>query len=94
MTMTIITQTEEIVNYNNLLKITIAEGTYGDNEVYAIVGLPAIDADKVENEEDVLIQIGIYDTEDKCHKVFEQLKKWLASGVQPVFNVPVTVPEE
>lgn len=94
MTMTIITQTEEIVNYNSLLKIYIAEGTYGDNDVYAIVGLPATEIDSFENEADALIQLGIYDSEDKCHSVFEQLKKWLASGVQPVFSVPVTVPEE
>ncbi len=94
MTMTIITQTEEIVNYSNLLKIYMAEGTYGDADVFAIVALPIMQNIIAAADDDNVIQLGIYDSEDKCRTVYEQLKKWLTSGVQPVFDVPVTVQEE
>jgi hypothetical protein len=41
-----------------------------------------------------MIQLGIYDSEDKCRKVYDELIKWLKNGVQPFFEVPVSVSEE
>lgn len=90
MTMTIITQTEEIVNYGNLLQIFIAEGTYDGAEAFALVAQPITTV----TESDELIQLGVYDSEDKCRKVHHDLIKWLKTNVQSVFEVPATVQEE
>lgn len=89
MTMTIITQTEEIVNYGNLLQIFIAEGTYDGAEAFALVAQPITTV-----TDDELIQLGVYDSEDKCRKVHHDLIKWLKTNVQSVFEVPATVQEE
>lgn len=94
MTLTIFTQTEEIVNYSNLQKIYMAEGTYDGADVFAIVALPIMQNVNADADDDSIIQLGVYDSEDKCRIVYEQLKKWLISGVQPVFDVPVMVQEE
>lgn len=89
----IITQSEEIINYDNILKILIMEGTYGDVTAYAIIAVPkGVSVD--EDNPDKLVQIAVYDSAEKCQIVFNDLIKWLKNGVQPVFDVPVTVQEE
>lgn len=90
MTMTIITQTGEIVNYGNVLQIYIAEGTYDGAEAFALVAQPNTPI----TESDELIQLGVYDSEDKCQKVHRDMIKWLKTNVQSVFEVPATVQEE
>lgn len=89
----IITQSEEIINYDNILKILIMEGTYGDVTAYAIIAVPTgVSVD--EENSDKLVQLAVYDSEEKCKNVFNDLIKWLKNGVQPVFEIPVTFQEE
>lgn len=95
MTMTIITQTEEIVNYGNVLQIFIVEGTYDGVEAFALVAEPIYIENKNDKSmDDKLIQLCVYDSEDKCRKVERDLIKWLKGNVQSVFEIPATVQEE
>lgn len=85
MTMTIATQTEELVNYQNVLAITQAEGTVDDDNggirnAYAVIAT-------LVNGEDM--QLGVYDTDVDCGNAYENLKKWLKAGVNSMFEMPI-----
>jgi hypothetical protein len=84
MTKSIITQTDDVVNYENIVRIYMTSGTYDDIEVYALVaqanGFSAAD----DNE---LIQLGIFEEQEQCAAVYDKLKKWLKDGVNSLFEV-------
>lgn len=92
MKMTIFTQTEEIVNFDNLTKITMLEGTFGDVPVYAILAYPiGVPAD--EEDPDKLIQLGVFTDENNCHDAYQKLMQLLKRGVDTVFEVPLDTDE-
>lgn len=88
----IITQTEEIINFDNLLKITIAEASIDDKDLYALIAYP-IGVKPTEDDSDQLIQLGLYDDENKILKVYDDLIKFLGNGVASVFRIPIDVGE-
>lgn len=92
----IFTQTEDIVNWDNILRVMIAEGTYGDTSAYALLAQPLgtvvnDEGDVVEGE---LIQLGMFINEEKCREVYSLLKKHLSRGVDNIFEVPADTSEE
>lgn len=92
MKVTLITQTEEIINYDNLLKITTAEAELDGKPLYVIIAYP-LGVKVTEEDTDHLIQLGVYDEETKAVKVYEELVKFLKNGVASVFAFPVDIAE-
>lgn len=89
---TIITQTEEIINFDNVVKITTAEASIDDTVLYVLLAYP-VGVKVTEDDSDQLIQLGVYDDENKAVKVYEELIKFLEKGVSSVFRIPVDVSE-
>lgn len=94
--MTIVTQTEEVINYNAVAKISLISGTVTDKNteaettVYVIVAtdvLPDVSDDDFEN---VSVQLGVFDSEDECRLAFNQLLESIGKN-EPIFYVPQSV---
>lgn len=94
--MTIVTQTEEVINYNAVAKISLISGTVTDENtgaettVYVIIAsdvLPDVSDDDFEN---VSIQLGVFDSEDECRLAFNQLLESIGKN-EPIFYVPQSV---
>lgn len=83
MTKVINTQTEDLVNFENIIKISMIPGTYDNVEVYAIVAQPV----GMRESEDEIIQLGIYEDAEKCGKIMDNLKKWLRDNLSTVFDM-------
>ena len=92
MKITIITQTEEVVNYDNILKISMIEAMYGDVNVYAVVAVPNGTAVN-EDDPEKLVQLGIYTSENKCREVYGELLHQFRRGVDTVFDMPTDAEE-
>lgn len=92
---TIITQTEEIVNYDNILKIFMAEGSYGgEDDYYALVAQPTGTVLVTEEDYENLIQLGIYRSYEKCYQIYESFVKLLKRGMDAVFEIPLDNDED
>lgn len=87
---TIITQTEEIINYDNIFKITSAEAEVEGSMLYVLLAYP-IGVSATEDDTDKLIQLGVWDEETKLIRVYDDLIKFLTKGVESVFRVPIEV---
>ena len=94
--MTIVTQTEEVINYNAVAKISLISGTVTDENtgvettVYVIVAsdvLPDVSDDDFEN---VSVQLGVFDSENECRLAFNQLLESIGKN-EPIFYVPQSV---
>lgn len=87
---TIITQTEEIINYDNIFKITSAEAEVAGSMLYVILAYP-VGVSATEDDTDKLIQLGVFDDEAKLTSVYDDLIKFLTKGVESAFRIPVEV---
>lgn len=84
----IYTQTDELVNLDNIVRITPVEAEAENTESGEDVTAYALVAVTVNDEE---IQLGIYETEQQLFTVVDEIKKWISNTVSPLYNVPVTV---
>lgn len=97
--MTIITQENDLINYDHIKRISIFEGEYDDKEagekreVYSIVAFDlnsdvSTAADEVDFED--TIHLGVFETSEEATEVLEELKKSIASGLH-IFCIPQPV---
>ena len=89
---TIITQTEEIINYDNIMKITMAEADVNGHELYVLVAYP-VGVNVNEDDTDQLLQLGVFDDENKAVRVYDELIKFLENGVNTAFRIPIDIAE-
>lgn len=95
MTMTIITQTEEIINFGNILKLTHMVGEYDGEQAYAIYAFPVSEAEVSEADlEERAIQLCISHSETAIKEVFDKIKKWLQNGTQPLLDISSMILED
>ena len=94
MTMTIMTQTEELINYAHIARITLLVGDYDGEQAYALYAIPPGVKDSQADLEDKAVQLCISRSENAVRDVLDKLKKWLANGNQPLFDISSMVLEE
>lgn len=86
MNLSIYTQTDEVVNFNNITTLSPVSGEYenenGDTPIEAF-GVVASDLNGIET------QLGVYDTEEQLLDVMNLIKRWLVRGIDPVFVMPL-----
>lgn len=89
--MTIITQDEELINYNSIKRIAafIGDVEGKDEKVYAVL---AFDTNSSIDDEitDGVMQLGIYNNEYECNSVMQMLIEQLEKNA-PVFRMPQTI---
>ncbi len=91
--MTIITQTEDLINYDAIKKICLVVGTIDDEQdnsqtqVYAVLAFD-INSDIADEEDgDNSIQLGIYRSEIECRNVINEFISCLQAK-ESVFIMP------
>ena len=85
MTLSIITQNGEIVNYNNVISIVPTDVEVEDMETGKTISAFGLLANAVSQSE---VQLGFFETEDELDKVYEKLEKWLTDCNYPIFRIP------
>lgn len=91
--MTIVTQTEDLVNYDTVKKISLASGTVKDKAtgeditVYVILAFDVLSEIDANEYEDAAIQLGAYHSESKCRDVFDQLIGCISTNAN-LFIIP------
>lgn len=91
--MTIVTQTDELVNYDFVKKITLVSGTVEDEAtgdsltVYVMLAFDVLSEVSEDEYEKCSIQLGAFNSENECRNAFEQLIGSI-SAKDNVFVVP------
>lgn len=83
---TILTQESELVNYNSLTRISTFSGVVEDTECFAIIAFP-MDSKIEDDITDGVIHLGIYNSEEECADVINNLIKAIENG-QKTFIMP------
>lgn len=85
--MTIITQENDIVNYNGLSHISTYTGAVENTECFAVLAFST--NSKIEDEiTDGAIQLGLYNSDDECKKVLNDLVNAILTE-QKIFRMPI-----
>lgn len=79
MTQSIYTQDDEIINYANIISLSIGVGnTSSGTEAFAVM------CQTIAKE---IIYIGIYDTKEEATDTFEKIKDWLSKGIGSILVI-------
>lgn len=84
MKMTIITQENEFVNYDNVVSIYPTELEAEDIESKENITVFGLVAQTVTGD----IQLGIFENFSTLSNVADELEKWLAKGNYPIYHIP------
>lgn len=90
MTLAICTQMQELIFCNNIINITPVSGVVENTPCYALYA-KMIDKNDDDDKDitNVGIQLGVYDTEERLFEVLDEIKKFIASGVIGVYEMPI-----
>lgn len=84
----ILTQSQELVNWDNVSSVSMQEGTYGEagREIaaYAVLAYPSREM----VDEDDYTQLGVYREFENCQKAFDGLISHINKGSYGIYKMP------
>lgn len=92
----IYTQTQEIIFCDKIIKILPISGMVENTPCYAIYAITVEVMGKTFDDEDISEigeQLGVYDSEERAFEVLSEIKKFISSGIQGLFEMPVDIKE-